>query len=80
MSDEMKDGGPAFPVVESDQMWPHPGMSLRDWFAGSCPYETAFEIARGCVPFGHSPTARDVAVARYRYADAMLMVRDLEVV
>jgi hypothetical protein len=35
---KIEDGGPAFPVVrmplDPDTILNHPGMSLRDWFAG----------------------------------------------
>lgn len=31
---ERKDGGPAFPQVETEKSYSHEGMSLRDWFAG----------------------------------------------
>jgi uncharacterized protein YodC (DUF2158 family) len=32
MEEQLKDGGPAFPV--NGPSGDHPGMTLRDWFAG----------------------------------------------
>lgn len=72
------DGGPAFPttIYEPEPAVPgrlreidHPGMSLRDWFAGQAaaqlvPYVDAF------VPL-HA-----VAKSAYKFADAMLAERE----
>ena len=47
-----RDGGPAFPAPEWFEsaiegetgkfMYDHPGMTLRDWFAGQAPHEAGF--------------------------------------
>ena len=85
MSEQTKDGGPAFPRPpftpkdSHDQFAQaglaatgHPGMSLRDWFAG--------QALAGLLGNSESKTDSDVecsvpgAIARYCYdaADAML--------
>jgi len=85
----MKDGGPAFPVVKMNGIYPTiPGMSLRDWFAGQA-------LAGMLSADGNDPrwTGRDTSteyqqgggkwidpmgVARqaYEIADAMLKARE----
>lgn len=77
MSDETKDGGPAFPT---DDYVPFPaggghrvrtgGMSLRDWFAGQA---LAGLIAAGA-PRASGPGA--IAHDAYLFADAMLKERE----
>ena len=72
----MDDGGPAFPVPDSmpgDGQGGH-GMTLRDWFAGQA---LAGSIANGIGIGDEDPiTLKDFAEDAYRYADAMLKVRD----
>jgi len=70
MSDEPKDGGPAFPsaadTAEGHQMKDY-GMSLRDWFAG-----------QALAGMDHDDDNLDrwaLAKAAYNIADAMLVVR-----
>jgi hypothetical protein len=70
------DGGPAFPMV-SDMKGHNPGMSLRDWFAGTA---SEADISRHSVTkrnsLGHpleAPCPREQA--KYRYADAMIEAR-----
>jgi uncharacterized protein YodC (DUF2158 family) len=64
MSDQKKDGGPAFPVTA--YYGGKEGMSLRDWFAG--------QALVGISELSHtSPT--ELAEYSYRLADAMLEAR-----
>lgn len=72
------DGGPAAPVTIR-AMTPngmmsfdaHPGMTLRDWFAGQA-------LAGSCKPGpdGWGLSEQDVAVWAYAFADAMLAERN----
>ena len=67
----INDGGPAFPV--NGPNGDHPGMSLRDWFAG--------QVLNGVVSaFDQRPDAYfdDQRAARlaYQTADAMLKARE----
>lgn len=69
------DGGPAFPLVSegAGSMEPgmHPGMSLRDFFAGQ-----AMAMGSGVWPGGHLPdNAAALAANAYIVADAMLAAR-----
>ena len=64
------DGGPAFPA----QDWQakgnhHPGMSVRDWFAGQA---LAGLMAHPTAEF----TAKGGAAIAYEFADAMLRARE----
>ena len=66
-----EDGGPAFPVVEMDQVTLRPvdqytGMTMRDWFAGQ---SLSTYVADGI------PKAEQIAAACYEMADAMLAER-----
>ena len=70
-----EDGGPACPVSTSNEAeghqdgpntWQHPGMALRDWFAGQF---LATYVADGI------PKAEKIALACYEMADAMLAER-----
>lgn len=66
-------GGPAFPVLDSNLNDGRHGMSLRDWFAGM--------VASGLVSRhpGPSLARRDgIAQDSYKIADAMLEVRNAE--
>ncbi|HKE44223.1 MAG TPA: hypothetical protein VKB41_06755 [Steroidobacteraceae bacterium] len=61
---------PAFPTVEFYDERPidmHPGMTLRDWFAG--------QALLGVIARGVKSPAAEVAEAAYEYADAMLEAR-----
>ena len=61
-------GEPAFPSTWKDEIGCyHEGMSLRDWFAGVA--------LQGLAPrynAAYGPYAKDIAVAAYILADAML--------
>lgn len=73
MSEQIKDGGPAFPAdgidSETEFAWPSQGMTLRDYFA-----------AKAMQGFAADPNTEAVAktVARFAYgwADAMLAARE----
>jgi len=73
MSEEVKDGGPAFPTegysFEEDMDIVHPGMSLRDWFAG----QVMAGICANKAWDENGWAAR--ALAAYDAADAMLSAR-----
>jgi hypothetical protein len=77
MSDEVKDGGPAFPFGENRYDGGNhylgkqyaPGMSLRDWFAGQA---LAHMVSGSAVEL---PSWQHVAAACYDAADAMLSAR-----
>lgn len=71
------DGGPAFPVVGSDQCKDYPGMSLRDYFAAKAMQtlliETVREYHTGEVgtsgPCEEDSLEREIEVARYTNDD-----------
>ncbi len=80
MSENLNDGGPAFPVhadhvTFNDRVVAahHPGMSLRDYFAGQA--LTGLLVQPAEAEFG---TAH-FAAASYAMADAMLAARGEEV-
>lgn len=67
-------GGPAFPLLEQRTLngdlsqEAHPGMSLRDYFAG--------QVIVACADWEDEEEAARYA---YRVADALLVVRDAQV-
>lgn len=65
MSNEINDGGPAFPG-DSQQTGPWFGMALRDWFAGQA-------LTGLC--FGRREDVSTFASEAYNVADAMLKAR-----
>jgi hypothetical protein len=73
MSDR-DDGGPAFPSIEegTEPREVHPGMSLRDYFAGEALGEWVKAHIEGSVD---DLNKRQIAVECYGYADAMLAER-----
>lgn len=79
MSDETKkveDGGDAFPMIRDMTNKPnwdyHPGMSLRDWFAGMAMQG----LISGCYAGNNAGfTLGGNVVAAYEYADAMIARR-----
>ena len=69
-----EDGGPAFPVPsyhmgEGVYMSPHPGMSLRDWFAGMT------LAGMNANPLWDEQEIETIAAYAYSQADAMLTER-----
>lgn len=73
MSNKTKhqDGGPAFPVL-SYEYKAHPGMTLRDWFAGMA----LQGMLGGSAPDIDWPDPEVAAEKCFAYADAMLAERD----
>lgn len=67
MTDRIKDGGPAFPRPNTDNVLGQAGMSLRDWFAG--------QALAGMIRNNPNTDNMWVAEQCYRYADAMLEAR-----
>jgi len=88
MSNEKKDGGPAFPVFGSDPESPDDivrmglgGMSLRDYFAAKAMPEIARQMVSGGKYSANDNTLPDgcedkVASRSYKWADAMLKARE----
>jgi hypothetical protein len=79
MSDQLKDGGPAFPGIEAaidGVMIGGGGMTLRDWFAGQALAEIL--PARdecGRTAYSDGPDVETIAADAYTMADAMLKAR-----
>lgn len=76
MSEQIKDGGPAFPLKDP-AMGDAQGMSLRDYFAGKAfpAVLAAYVEANGrCIGTDH--VAYNCASHAYRMADAMLAARE----
>lgn len=77
MSNQVKDGGPAFPVSEEAIMRNAVGMTLRDYFAakalqGFCSNPNAHNNPKACAEW-----LRDHgATSAYQMADAMLEARE----
>ena len=85
----MKDGGPAFPAPEWFEsaiegetgkfMYDHPGMTLRDWFAGQAP-PMPTRISYTTHNYGPDEILRIQAAEEakwgYIYADAVLAARE----
>jgi hypothetical protein len=80
MSDKINDGGQAFPFEydanNASSIVPHPGMSLRDWFAGmalqgmlACPQNYKFEDS------GLDSGIDGLSKCAYKQADAMIAER-----
>ena len=71
MTDNDNTGGPAYPVPMDH--W-HPGMTLRDWFAGQA---IAIDMARS--DSAYRPTLNEIATIAYLVADAMIAARAVSV-
>ena len=72
-------GGPAFPntgvpATSTYQYLPHPGMSLRDWFAGRANESDILEYRLDA--YGELIPGVTREMAKYRYADNMLKARE----
>ena len=75
MSEQIKDGGPAFPMQDA-ATWQGHGMTLRDYFAAKAlpAIVAAYVEANGrCVGTDH--IHYNCAAHAYRMADAMLAAR-----
>lgn len=77
MSDQVKDGGPAFPGESyNGQVVPgNTGMTLRDWFASNAPMMTEQWFQDSLAEEGGHWLEAQSAWA-YAYADAMLAERE----
>lgn len=75
MATKHDDGGPAFAHNEKSHdgahYQTHPGMSLRDWFAG----QALMGMLANGEPTIQLPTGFSTAQCAYEYADAMLRAR-----
>lgn len=65
-----KDGGPAFPTLETETLHPQWGMTIRDYFAA---HAINGMLATAIFPEGWTP--EKMAGAAYKFADAMLIAR-----
>lgn len=73
MSDEINDGGPAFPSQWDNR--DNIGMTLRDWFAGQA-LSAVMDLCRGDTPSPGQYRSQLFAASAYRIADAMLEARN----
>ena len=71
-------GGPAFPCAESENHYRDVGMTLRDYFAAKAMQGLIAHEERAKQLGSHNLGDFDerVAVAAYRYANAMLKARE----
>lgn len=78
---KMTDGGPAFPCtgVPETNVYPEPGMSLRDYFAAKAPEPINYwiEVERAAMAARGEGGNRPGLIAKwnYLYANAMLAER-----
>lgn len=74
---KIEDGGPAFPLNEKhddgSHYLSHPGLSLRDWFAGRAMQGQLSGFWQNEEPHGWSD--EEIAAEAYRIADAMIAAR-----
>ena len=77
MSEQMKDGGPAFPVPNDANVNGQEGMYLRDYFAAKVMPESLREFHVFVNDGGQVPDNWRVGIAleAYAMADAMLIAR-----
>lgn len=82
MSEELKDGGPAFLgdgwAIDGMQVIRGGGLTVRDWFAGQAlaGIVANHEFMRGCEnAYGGKQTLEAVAVLAFAHSDAMLVER-----
>lgn len=79
MTEEIKDGGQAFPqpiaVSPMGDCYPaYPGMTLRDYFAAKAVSAVIGAIMKD---EGHNWTSKDFAREAYEIADSMLAAREV---
>lgn len=80
MTEQKRDGGPAFPAFERHAQWPTSkyeyspvgGMSLRDYFAGQVISQCHITVARE----EPEPDAMVIAVYAERYARTAYVIAD----
>lgn len=87
MTEQIKDGGPAFPPTHDPETHPS-GMTLRDYFAAKAPlHDLKFSSTEAAAAFAGMDVPIDAvgvmhvamacaAKAAYIYADAMLKARE----
>lgn len=86
MTDEIKTGGPAFPVADMDFQTFKPstvdehkrllsGMSLRDYFAAKAIPVAWAALEAGYFEADAESSADKMAICAYQLADAMIKVR-----
>ena len=73
---ESKDGGPAFPRITYEGNLGHPGMSLRDWFAGQALAGAIASPRPFMLRDKNCDTAPKLADLSYEMADAMIRARN----
>lgn len=76
------DGGPAYPVNDAKELDDvavnvHPGMSLRDWFAGQA---LMAYVSGNIASTSHKIDEHKAATRCYQFADAMLAAREMRLV
>ena len=70
MSNQINDGGPAFPTMDATEHYRLMGMTLRDYFAAAA-------ALQGNISHPEVTGNRDdIAMDAYKYADAMLKARE----
>ena len=74
MSTDIKNNGPAFPVIGGQQVYTT-GMSLRDWFAGQALVGILSDETSGACNLDKGFAEQLLAPSAYRMADAMLKAR-----
>ena len=79
MTEEINDGGAAFPAINNWRVGS--GMSLRDYFAADAPitiWDAQMVLNKGAIPIGSLPEHTRIEVfamaakLRFEYADAMV--------
>jgi hypothetical protein len=80
MTEQVKDGGPAFPCSNEQYTHGNPqsgdawsGLSLRDWFAGRA---LGAIMESDGIQYMHGDHIKRHAGLAYEYADAMLAARE----
>ena len=77
MSTKIDDGGPAFPTIEIPHRMdtPHPGMTLRDYFAAKAIDSNMREAVEWYSAGNNCDVYARAAAGAYRMADAMIAAR-----
>jgi hypothetical protein len=78
MSEQIKDGGPAFPAEgPSPGQFENPGMTLRDYFAAKA-LAVVYRKPEDASKLSHEHSVRWAAIRAYEMADVMLAAREVE--